>query len=58
MHIRAILYEYNVLFDKLNLFDYNVQLTLIAFFHYPSTFLGQSVWKPTQNVQKKFYKER
>ena len=40
-----------------NLFDYNVQLKLTAFFHYSPTFLGQSYWKHTQNVQK-FYKER
>ena len=35
-----------------NLYDYNVQLKLNAFFHNPPTFLGQSVWKPIQNVQK------
>ena len=39
------------------LFEYNVQLKPTVFFHYPPTFLGQSLWKPAKNVQK-FYKER
>ena len=42
----------NTIYCLNNLFDYNVQLKLTAFFHYPSTSLGRSLWKPAQNVQK------
>ena len=37
MHIHAIkcIYKYNILFN--NLFDYNVQMKLTAFFYHPPT---------------------
>ena len=34
----------NTIYCLNKLFDYNARLKLTAFFHYPPTFLGQSLW--------------